>query len=771
MATRRGKGRGPKVTPRTGGQFAMDLVPQTKAPPKTLTYAEWRKTLGPSAKVPVKPVPTVPYIRPPFSSGQTPSNAAGVAEKTGKTQVNWKFATPDQSIPRGAQVAPVSETTGRKVVPIMDSASVNSSSTSGSQARIGTPKWEFPWDKPKIKLGSVLGAPAAGAEALLYSESLNQGEFDGEEGQEWINQNRPEGWSSSTMAVEADIMSRVAIDSTANIKAVQVAEEKVKMLTEAGASDSLINQAKGELASAKGTGTTDHFKEYESEVEADLAQTQTMIDLKIKQFYSAGNRNVDALLKATGLLDKKDALENKLADISLINNGNKVQQDEEAASVMKMAHGMDPTKLMPQLGSQDKTTIKKEGDSALDKFFDGTVKTLKGAMTLAGEGLGSLFAQKPIQQALIYYMGARLMGYSGSGSGMAAGQVLINGWDNQAAADLVTSKAQDKAIADSAIDQTKTVEMWDKKTKQIITGYSSKDGKSFYQVTKGGLSEKPINPAASGLVTYKSGSHKTFDEINKDILDSTNKTTNYFIKTLNSNEDYSDSDLAALNQTFGNGRAARDVLEVVTREMQEAGTDYDNAAFTAMFQNMLTTTMEKQAKGLRKGDYGEETASMVGEWREMQLKNNLTREGTIPNFIYGKATEWGDKGVTKYEKGFDASGQAKGMLETKINSLRNYWVKSAVTNGATTQEANEKITTTRVAQELGRLFQNTVMLDPIARTYWTDQAGDRSNAFMSWMQSNDTSNINHEHQYLGLNSSKVRDLAVDIDFDKKFNMK
>ena len=30
-------------------------------------------------------------------------------------------------------------------------------------------------------------------------------------------------------------------------------------------------------------------------------------------------------------------------------------------------------------------------------------------------------------------MGARLMGYSASGSGMAAGDVLIKGWENQAA--------------------------------------------------------------------------------------------------------------------------------------------------------------------------------------------------------------------------------------------------------------------------------------------------------------------------------------------------
>ena len=555
-----------------------------------------------------------------------------------------------------------------------------------------------------------------------------------------------------------------------NLKELTSAQDNVDLLTEIGASPQKLAEANRRLTDLQGSiDPQKSITEWEDDVKKDLANNQAMIDAKVENL----SFNPEALkLSLKPLLERRDMLESKLNDSASwrkkILAESVVEKDPDSLSLMSMAQGMDPSKLMPQLGSEDKNTVEGEGDSALEKFLNGSVKTLKGAMTLAAEGLGSLWGDTAIKNALVYYMGARLMGYSASGSGMAAGDVLLKGWENQAAADLVTTKAQNKVIENAAIDQTKSVEMWDKKTKQIVTGYSSKDGKSFYQVTKEGLAEDPINPAASGLVTYKSGTHKTYDEINKSLLDSTNKNTNDFLKTLNSNKDYDESDLAALNQTFGNGRAARDVLEVVTREMQAAGTDYDNAAFAAMFQNMLTTTMEKQANGLRKGDYGEETASMVGEWREMQLKNSLTGEGNIPDFIYGKATEWGDKGVTKYEKGFDASGQAKGMLETKINSLRNYWVKSAVTNGTPKQEANEKITTTRVVQELGRLFQDTVMLDPIARRYWTDQAGDRSNAFMSWMQSNDTSTVNHEHQYLGLNSAEVRNLAVDIDFDKKF---
>jgi len=712
-----------KSMPRFSGTNIPRPVPDPNQGKLNFDGRGRKPNLAPSKPVPTKPVPTQQTLN--LDNKVKPKNTIPKVDKKGNPRTTFpKVAVDDM---------------GNKVKP----------TDYKKLAKFGKAAWKaskIPRALTPIGLGT-----------MVLEEALFPTVYDAEE----------------TKGVLSEEQSELDADS---LKALTAAQDKVELLTEVNASPELLAQAKIELTKLKSaTDPQQSITEWEDDVKNDLANNQAIIDAHVRNL----SFDPEALRRALKpALEQRDALEAKLSDATSwrkdISASAAVDKDPDSVALMNMAQGMDPTKLMPQLGTEDRNTVQEEGDSALKAFFDGSVDTVKGAMALAGKGLGSLWEDTAIKNALVYYMGARLMGYSGSGSGMAAGQVLIQGWKNQAAADIVTTKAENKAAANSAVDQTKSVQLWDKSSKRIISGYSSKDGKSFYQITDDGLNKDEdgnpiaINPVTSGLVTYKSGTHQTFDEINKSILDSTNKNTNDFLKALNSNTSYDAEDLEALNQTFGNGRAARDVLEVVTREMQEAGVDYDNAAFTAMFQNMLTSTMEKQANGLRKGDYGEETASMVGEWREMQLKNSLTGEGNIPDFIYGKATKWGDNGVAEYEKGFDASGHAKGVLETKINSLRNYWVKSAVTNGATKQDANEKITTTRVVQELGRLFQDTVMLDPIARVYWTDQAGDRSNAFMSWMQSNDTSTINHEHQYLGLNSPEVRGIAVNIDFDSKF---
>ena len=685
-----------------------------------------KPNLAPKAVPPVQPVPTQQALD--LDNTAKPKNTIPSVDKNGNPRTTFPKAAVDDM--------------GNKVKP----------TDYKNLAKFGKAAWKA------TKIPRALTIPGLGA--MVLEEALFPTVYD------------------STETKDALAEEQAGFDEE-SIKALTKAQDRVNLLTDINAAPKLLNEAKLELSQLKGsTDPQQSITEWENDVKSELANNQAIIDAHTRNL----SFDPDALRSALKpALEQRDALESKLADASSwrksIDAESAVNKDPDAVSVMEMAQGMDPSTLLPQLGSLDKNTIKKETDSVLDRFIDGSITTVNQAMSLAGKGLGSLFSDPAIQKALVYYMGARLMGYSGSGSGMAAGEVLLKSWEDQAAADVLTTKAQNKLAEDAAVDHTKSVQFFDKTTKKIISGYSSKDGKAFYQVTDKGLNKDKngnpiaINPASSGLVTYKSNTHKTYDEVNQGILDSTNKQTNSFIKTLNDNPDYDEEDLAALNQTFGNGRAARDVLEIVTREMQEAGVDYDNAAFSAMFQNMLTTTMEKQANGLRKGDYGEETASMVGEWREMQLKSSLTGEGNIANFVYGKATKWSGDGVAEYEKGFDASGHAKGMLEEKINSQKNWWVKAAIANGADPILANEKITTTRVVQEFGRLFQDTVMRDPTARVYWSDQSGDRTNAFMEWMQSNDTGNINHEHQYLGLNSPEVRSLSLDIDFNKPFKMK
>ena len=731
----------------------------------------------------------------------TPKNAAGTVERFGTHKPNWvpgnipdnKAAVPFEepkrtsarSVPPNVGSGPKYNTTPQNVG---SGARVNTAGvpeTTGKRVAVpGGPKAPSSM-VPKFyqNLKPVLGGASVAAEAIFHSESLNVDEFGGEEGKKWLSENKPEGWTKNTMTVEADITSKESIESKGKREAIGLAEEKLKLLTESGASQSLINEATASLNQAKSAGSVDQVKAFEDSTKEELASVQSRIDAILQE--TGSNPEMAKLRLANeGLLERKAKLTTDLEDSGRIREerelavkADKVANDDGAQKVITMANGLTPDQFRSVTGG-NKKLVEETVEKTVTGFFDGL--TLKGMMEGAASFLGELWDDEAIQHAFVYYMGARLMGYSGSGSGMAAGQVLMKGWDNQAKADLVTdtatAKADAKKLDNATIDQTKTVKMWDKTSKSIIEGYASKDGKSFYQITKDGMvmdedgEPVSINPAASGLVTYSSGTHKTWDEVDKGLLELTNKTQNSFLTTLNSNENYDKDDIYALNQNFADGRASRELLQVMTREMKEAGVDYDNATFTTAFQNLLLGSMEKQAKGLRKGTHDEELASMVGEWRESQLKNDLTGEGNIPDFIYGKAldSEWDEDGVVKYEKGFDASGYAKGVLEAKIDSVKNYWVQTAVTNGTGKRLANELITNTRVVQELGRLFKDTVMQSPNARRYWTDQAGDDSNAFMAWMQSNDTSTINTEHQYLGLNSPEVRKLGTNINFSEPF---
>jgi len=732
-----------------------DLKPKT---PQQTKAGTWRENArGPSNK------PKVPDSTKPPETKQTRISARTVPPNAGSGP---KYNTTPQNVGSGARVNTpnVPETTGKRVtVP------------GGKKPPVSLrPIFNTPNLKP------VLGGAGLAAEAIFHSESLNVDEFGGEAGKKWLSENKPEGWTNNTMTVEAEITSKESIESQGNREAVALAEEKLKLLTESGASQSLIDEATASLNTAKSAGSVDQIKAFEDNTKEELASVQARIDAVLQE--TSSNPELAKLRLANeGLLERKAELTADLEDSGRIRDQrtadaikDKAQGDPEADAVINAAGKVDIGDLTRQLmlkgmGEKD---FKDLTDNTLKGWLDGI--PLKEMMSGAADFLGELWDDKAIQNALVYYMGARLMGYSGSGSGMAAGQVLIKGWDNKAKSDLVTGTAKAKADAkkldDATVDETKTVRMWDKTSKSVIEGYASKDGKAFHQVTADGTRVKPVNPAAAGLVTYSSGIHKTWDEIDKGLLELTNKTQSSFLTTLNSNDGYDKEDLYALNQNFADGRASRELLQVMTREMKEAGVDYDNMAFTTAFQNLLLGSMEKQAKGLRKGTHGEEMASMIGEWRESQLKNDLTGEGSIPKFIYGKAldSQWDKDGVVKYEKGFDASGHAKGVLENKIGSVKNYWIQTAIENGTSKQRANEFITNTRVVQELGRLFQDTVMQSPNARRYWTDQAGDDSNAFMAWMQSNDISTINTEHQYLGLNSPEVRKLGTNIEFHKPF---
>ena len=707
------------------------------------------KNLNPSTPQ----VPPANKIPPATRTSARPSNAAGMMEQTTNNsgKVNWRFAAPDQSIPRGAQVVPVSEPTGRKVVPSLNNASTSSGPTSGPQARIGAPpKWELPWNKPKINLSSALGAPAAGAEALFHSESLNVGEFDGEDGQAWIDQNRPEGWTSSTMSVESDIMSRVAVDSKSKIKAVGLAEEKLKVLVDSGASVSLINQAESELAAARDTPITDHFADYKSEVEAELSEVQTLLDLKIQEYYVAGNPELtQQKLEASGWLDRKDALVNKLTDIDLIDKSNKVQQDTDASTIVDLANDITPDEIN-SLTDDDKTTIEKEAKTGLEAFFDGTVKTLKGAMSLAGEGLGDLWGQKAIRNALVYYMGARLMGYSASGSGMAAGDVLIKGWENQADVDKVTAEAATKSAQNNAIDMSKTVNYVDQYG-NFQKVYASKNGKFLNHPKLGTIdvSKTGWRPAATGEKDRQTRKLDATDSVNK-IQDQVLTNLRSQLKNADGEGMYDENNVAKVTQMFQEAGLSQQMVDSYTDSYGIDGLEKSIP--------LLRRAMESYASSVAGGEEVN-IASLMGHLDRSVITSGKTQ---VPKAVYhseGKVV------------GSDAMNILSNKL-SKVHQVQNGYIDAVKASPDLTDDQKEEFiysmkTEGTKADILIQLNKSFNAIPPNHMDFWKKQAKDsnKSSPFIMWLTSVTDPGRQHS-SYESLNINVYRDLGL-IPSNKK----
>jgi len=729
-----------------------DLKPDT---PNDNKLTRWSAD---AANKNLKPdTPTVPALdeKPaiPRTSAR-PTNAAGTVEQTTNNagKVNWRLGNQGQSIPRGKQPVPVVESTGRKVVPSLNNASAGTGST--AQARIGAPpKWELPWKTPKISVSSVLGAPAAGAEAMFHSESLNVGEFAGEDGQAWLDENRPEGWTSSTMSVESDIMSRTARDSNSKIKEVGLAEEKLNVLIESGASASLINQAKAELSAIKDTPTKDHLTDHRSEVEEELAEVQTLLDLKIQEFYVAGNPELtQQKLKASGWLDRKDALVNKLTDIDLIDKSNKVQQDKEAAALISMTKGMDPSKLTPQLGSLDEETIellKKTGDKGLNSFFNG--ETLNKAMSLAAKGLGSLWDDTAIRNAFVYYMGSRLMGYSASGSGMAAGDVLIKGWDNQADAGALAAEAATKSAENNNIDMSKTVNYVDQYGK-FQKVYASKNGKFLNHPKLGTIdvSKTGWRPAATGEKDRQTRKLDATDSVNK-IQDQVLNNLRSQTKDADGNGMYDENNVAKVTQMFQEAGLSQQMVDSYTDSYGIDGLEKSIP--------MLRRAMESYSSAVADGEEVK-VASLMGHLDRAMITSGKTQ---VPKSVYhseGKVV------------GSDSMNTLSEKL-TKVHQVQKGYIDVVKASPDLTDDQKEEFTYSMKtgatkADILIQLNKSFNAITPNHMDFWKKQAKDsnKSSPFIMWLTSVTDPGRQHS-SYESLNINVYRDLGLIPPINKK----
>ncbi len=438
----------------------VDLKPKT---PSSTPASQWLENARNTAKPPQVPTSSGP------SYNTTPPNVAGKVEKLGTgTKPNWVFG----GVSSGQQVVPYSE----PKVPAVASKSAG---------------------VPEIKPPSIAGKVLRGAKVLttnplvmaLTPSKLGIPEHD----QSWIDQqiekgDMPEGSTPNTIKIQNDIWGLQSDFRDDFNKQQSSLESKIQVLEEAGASPDLIQSAKEELNSLQ---MGDPLEGYVADKLKDLAETQAYIDA-VSSEVGYLPEVLKSRLEGSGMLERKRQIEADLADVQRV-----IQYQSEqlalAKNVIPEEHVGDVNKIIQASGKTTEDEVKNSLDpktnSKVQDIANDIVNNIEGgdppaeAIRKESSFLGDLFGDKNIQRALVYYLGARLMGYSSSGSGMAAGEVLLAGMEDSAEAEKLRLESEAEAAAKNAIDMSKVVDMVNYKG-EFVKSYVSPNGKFFRPVNE-----------------------------------------------------------------------------------------------------------------------------------------------------------------------------------------------------------------------------------------------------------------------------------------------
>jgi hypothetical protein len=501
-----------------------------------------------------------------------------------------------------------------------------------------------------------------------------------------------------------------------------------------------------------------------TQVQEGYAEKIPELEAKKAALIEGGERETSPIIQGIqSEIDKSISVVGESNAIATERVAELAKKDTGIDAVIKKAAVEDGTKIAEEIGGENVAKVQ-EAASAIDKAVEDGF-SVEEAMKGAGGFLGDLFKDPAIQRALIYYTGSRLMGYSGSGSGMAAGQVLLQGWSNQdkqkAANDKAAMTMTQKKAANDALDMSKTVSMWDPKTRQVQTGYMSKSGK--FQSSQGGA---VVNAKDYGLETYNKGQHKTFDEIDNTNIASAQGAAKDVLANISGNSDiYDEVQQQTAQALFADGSAINETLGLVTRSARSSKIDTSTPQFQTAVSQSIRKYMMSSIRNPEDTFDGSVTAGMADAIQADWIKADLTSEGGVPKHVFGKGS-WTADGVSSMEEGYELPNKAVSKLMKQTKSVNNALVSAAVEGGYTREEANATITQTKTIQKLGNIFTKDVMSSKVAREHWTQVAEKtNTNAFNAWLS---TTGTDVEDKYLGrlnpLIKSKVNTLYKEKDF-------
>tara|TARA_R110002074_G_scaffold48685_5_gene124375 strand:+ start:2236 stop:4659 length:2424 start_codon:yes stop_codon:yes gene_type:complete len=650
------------------------------------------------------------------------------------------------------------------------------------------------WDNNASPAGNkavnAASAAALGVTGLLHSPMLG----NPEDNEEWVATQvergvYPEGYTLSTVRLENELSKdegSVSQDLTSKYDA---AVGKLAVLAEAGASkdvlDSVqeeINLLDSQIKSASGGGLTSNSTQLEK-LRQELLAEKKDLDAKVLEL-SKGN-----ILTQLGIMDAPDAedmnkiLDNSgtfgvsvrqqmtdnaqaLADLDKIQGMRKssedlqtrVSEDTEVQDLLKEMEKLGPEDpIDPNLGAEAQIKIEKASKIVTKGWFDGV--DLSKMMSAAGNFLGDIWADPAVKSALTYYVGSRLMGYSASGSGMAAGEVYVKGVEQQNKIDVVNAKAdKDAAIAakkSTQPDMSKTVQMFDKNTNTVVEGNMAPNGDFYFPGT-----DKAVNAHKFGLVTYKSGYHKTNDDITQELMDTVQKTTDSTLATLtDDNFDFGTEARIA----FQDGISGQEMVMSTVRSLQNSGVNMD----TPQFKTSLIATMKRAIQKVAKKGPNKDNvigADLASEVQAMMIKADIRGQGGVPDFVFSRPKSWdGSKPSGKMEDWDMDSTVISGMMKT-VNSLSSAYIReNSDGTYAGNQKARQKSTPTKVIRGLAKIFKEEVMSDPAAATYWRDLSmnDQSSTAFATWFNST-LKGGKPEQKYKGFNNPEIMALTNKI---------
>jgi hypothetical protein len=729
-------------------------------------------------------------------------NQPSIPKATGSQQMNLNFNSPKPAVaaPVNVPKVPINHLPIPKrvnmPVPYNNKLPVptnNPNWVPGSSSGANSPAMTW-WDNNASSAGNkavnAANAAALGVTGLLHSPMLG----NPEDNEEWVASQvergvYPEGYTLSTVRLENELTKdegSVSEDLTSKYDA---AVGKLAVLAEAGASkdvlDSVqeeINLLDSQIKSSSGGGFTSNSTQLEERKQKLLAEKKDLDDKVLE--LSKGN-----ILTQLGIMDAPDAEDmNKILDNSgtfgvsvrqqMTNNAQaladldkiqamrkttedlqtKVSEDTEVQDLIADMKKLGPENpIDPNLGAEEQIKIEKASKIVTKGWFDGV--DLSKMMSAAGDFLGDIWADPAVKSALTYYVGSRLMGYSASGSGMAAGQVYVKGVEQQNKIDVVNAKAdKDAAIAakkSTQPDMSKTVQMFDKNTRTVVEGNMAPNGDFYFPGT-----DKAVNAHKFGLVTYKSGYHKTNDDITQELMDTVQKTTDSTLATLtDDNFDFGTEARIA----FQDGISGQEMVMSTVRALQNSGVNMDTPQFKTSLIATMKRAIQKVAKKGPNGD-GVIGADLASEVQAMMIKSDIRGEGGVPDFVFSRPKSWdGSKPSGKMEDWDMDSTVISGMMKT-VNSLSSAYIReNSDGTYAGNQKARQKSTPTKVIRGLAKIFKEEVMSDPAAATYWRDLSmkDQSSTAFATWFNST-LKGGKPEQKYKGFNNPEIMALTNKI---------